>query len=116
MSYEDSFLQSLALTVFIESIVLWIMVTRIYKWEIPLKTILFTGIIASFATLPYVWFILPVFIPIHWMYIMVAESFAVIAETFILKEVLRINIIPAFITSLVCNMVSFGIGLLVNIF
>jgi hypothetical protein len=114
MNYEVLFLQSLALTICIESVVLWIMIKLIYKIDKPLNTLLFTGVFASFATLPYVWFIFPAFISVRWAYILSAESFAVIVETLIIHYNLKTGYSRSFILSLVCNMVSFGIGLIIK--
>lgn len=75
---------------------------------------LFTGIVASLATLPYLWFIFPMFLKTRLWYILISELTAAIAESVIIFGILRINYTKALLLSFACNMVSFGIGLLIN--
>ncbi|MDR2954881.1 MAG: hypothetical protein LBV43_07365 [Prevotella sp.] len=115
MEYEILFLKSLTLTIFIETIVLIVFVRYILKQnEIKIPYLIITGLIASFATLPYLWFILPYFIQERIVYIIIGESFAVLVETFIIGAVLRIGFTKSLLCSFVCNLISFSIGLLIS--
>ncbi len=114
MLYQLNFLSALALTVLIETLLL-IILFRIIQKEIKqeLKLIVFAGIIASVATLPYLWFIAPYFIKTKIFYHVFCELFAVLAESLIYYFVLRIGYLKALVYSLICNGVSYIIGLLV---
>jgi hypothetical protein len=115
MNYEVSFLKSLVLTVFIETLVLWIL-TRFFekKKAFPVSMILIAGFFASFATLPYLWFIVPVFIKEPVFYSIICELFAVVLESFILFGFLKIAYNKCLLFSAVCNIVSFSTGLLIH--
>lgn len=115
MDYEMLFLKSLMQTVLIETAVLLILFKLLFKAkEIKVHRILFTGLLASFATLPYLWFVLPAYFDQRIWYILVGESFAVVMESFIYAYLLQIRYPKAFLASLVCNLISFSIGLLIN--
>ncbi|WP_133527192.1 hypothetical protein [Flavobacterium sp. 245] len=110
-----SFLKALLLTLFIETCILFLFFKTKYKEAtITNKLLLFTGIIASFATLPYVWFVFPAFIQSRIPYITVSECFAVLVESVIIYKLLKIEYKKALLVSMICNMVSFSIGLLIN--
>jgi len=105
------FLKSLLLTILIETIVL----IAYFRWidrrrEIKISELLMTGFIASFATLPYLWFVFPVYIDQQMAYILAGESFAVLVETLIVRALLRTNLCTSFVCSLACNMISFLVG------
>ena len=115
MDYELIFLKSLLLTVIIEMAILFIL-----SWffsdrkGVRLSRLLMTGFLASFATLPYLWFVLPVFISDKVWYIVVGETFAVVVESFIIFSMLRIKYSKSLIFSIVCNAVSFLVGIMTN--
>jgi hypothetical protein len=85
-SYEIEFLKALLITISIETVLLFLLVKKVSFFKLAgisnLK-IITVGILASLATLPYVWFIFPVFISVQTGYIITSESFAVITETII---------------------------------
>lgn len=113
MNYEFLFFKGLLATILIETIVLILFVRLLLKnKDISLIRLLGTGLFTSFATLPYLWFILPYFVSEQMAYIISGESFAVIMETFILSLFLRTKIGTSFLISLTCNAISFSIGLL----
>jgi hypothetical protein len=116
MSYEFDFLGSLFLTVAIETIVLLLLnKTSLLIEKQKFWIILITGITASCATLPYFWFILPLFIRSKLAYSIVAEFLAVFLESFIVMGLLRINYKIAFAVSLLCNLISYSLGLLISL-
>lgn len=114
MVYEFSFLKALLLTIFIETSVLFLLFKLVYK-SIHIKKwlLVLTGILASFSTLPYLWFILPIFVHSELFYVIVSEASAVLLESVIVLGLLRISYKKAFIISFTCNMTSFLIGLLI---
>lgn len=114
MHYEISFFKSLVVTIFIETLVLWALIrTCVRGKSFPLNIVITTGFFASFATLPYLWFLLPLVLQQKIWYIIVAESLAVVFESFIFLGFLKINFYKCFLFSLVCNISSFLTGLLI---
>ncbi|SFM29427.1 hypothetical protein SAMN04488696_0794 [Methanolobus profundi] len=116
MNYELLFLLSLVLTIFIETTVLIIVVRhflRIDKDQASDVLLLFSGIFASFATLPYLWFVLPFFIRDHYLNMMAGESLVFLVESVIYYFLLKIGIRKALILSCICNLISFLAGLLI---
>ena len=115
MDYELLFLKSLVLTILIEMSVIVIFFRLIVKLnEIKISILLITGFIASFATLPYLWFILPNYIDQKIWYVIIGESFAILVETIIIGVILRINFMKSFLCSLTCNTISFLTGLIID--
>ena len=115
--YELHFLRALALTVFVETILLFLIVRRFYKLpEAQLSRVLLFigGVLASSATLPYVWFVFPAFIQNRTFYTIAAESFAVIAETAIFIILFRMGWKKALLLSACCNAGSFIAGKLLS--
>jgi hypothetical protein len=117
MNYEISFLKALILTITIETFTIFIFSKCIFrKSSYKIYTLLVAGILPSLLTLPYLWFILPVLIKTKIFYILISELSAVILESFIIKEILRINYLRALILSMVCNTLSYCSGLLLHRF
>jgi hypothetical protein len=115
MVYEINFLKALLFTISIETVVLFLLVKFVFK-SISAKNwlLVLTGILTTFSTLPYLWFILPAFIKSRLYYTIISEASAVLIESVIILGLLRINYKKAFIISIICNMVSFLIGLLIK--
>jgi len=116
MDYEMSFLKALLFTISIETAVLFILFKLFYK-SLKIKNwlLLLTGILTSFSTLPYLWFILPVFIHAKLWYTITSELTAIIVESFIIMGLLRINYSKSLLVSVACNMSSFFIGLIIKL-
>ncbi len=116
MEYEIDFIQSLLLTISIETIVLLILAKTVFQSDnIPIYYLILTGIIASLTTLPYFWFILPIIIKSKLWFHIVSELTAIIVETFIISGFLRISLKKALFLSFCCNMISYLTGLLINL-
>jgi len=109
--YDQRFLLALILTVVVETIAL-IVLNYFFGNKNRLPDILFVGFLASFATIPYLWYILPLFWR-GYMLIIIGESLVSVLEMVILKMILKIGWKRAILFSLVANMTSFLIGLLV---
>jgi hypothetical protein len=115
MNYEMLFLKCLLQTVLMETVVLLVLFRLVFRnKEIGMVRLLFAGFLASFATLPYLWFVLSTLVDQRIWFVLIGESFAVVMESFILMALLRIKYPRALLTSLICNLVSFSIGLLIN--
>lgn len=111
MSYEVSFLYSLLITLIVEVPILFFLVHYLYK-KLEKWNIVFVGIIASTLTLPYLWFILPMYIPDRTFYILVGELIIILIEAFIYFRLLKLKIGQALLISLVANLASVLAGLL----
>ena len=111
--YETKFLHALVFTVTIETALLYVLIGYFFR-EVELKKnfwrILITGIICSGFTLPYIWFILPMFVSGKTAFAIIAETWAVIAEAVIIMWALRMKALKSFLLSFFCNAVSFILG------
>lgn len=117
MEYEFGFLKALLLTIVIETGVLILLFKLVFKtFNHGLWILLLTGIVASMATLPYLWFIVPLFIHTKLWYIVVCEGFAVGVESFVIMGMLRINYSKALLVSFICNAISYLTGLLIDFY
>jgi hypothetical protein len=115
-SYIFSFLKALLYTIIIETIVLLIIFkTRLKHLQIKNSILLLTGILISFSTLPYVWFVLPIFIKPTLLFMLISELSVIIIESIIIWKLLVINYRSAVSVSLICNLTSFLFGLLINL-
>lgn len=112
MFYEIKFLLSLILTLILEIPILILFFKKLENKKIKLSKLIFIGFLASALTLPYLWFILPIYL--HSLsYIILGEMFVIIVESLIYSNLLEIKFSKAIIFSLVCNLISFFIGLLI---
>jgi len=115
MEYEFNFLKALLLTISIETAVLFLLFKVVYKTlEMSNWLLILTGILATFATLPYLWFILPIFIHSHVWYIIVSEGLAISIESVIILGLLKINYSKSMLVSVICNTTSYLVGLLIS--
>jgi hypothetical protein len=116
MDYELSFLKALFLTIFIETSVLFLLFKIVYRTsKINNWILLLTGILASMATLPYLWFIIPLFVKTRLYYIVIGEVSVTAIESIIIWGILRTNYTKALIASVLCNTTSFLIGLFIHL-
>ena len=112
---ESLFLVALVTTVIIELIVLVVVVRFLCPNQaLSLCRILITGVLCSFATLPYFWFIFPGFLN-ESLYLPVGEVVVTIIEAGILELVLGLGYLRSLTASALCNIASFiGGELLMN--
>jgi len=82
--------------------------------DISISSLITTGFIASFATLPYLWFIFPSYIEQQIWYVILGETFAILVETIIIGAILRTKFLTSLLCSLTCNLISFSTGLIIN--
>ncbi len=104
---ESLFLAALISTVLLELTVLIIFVRWLdAKEPAPLGRIFMTGLLCSFATLPYLWFILPGFLTGP-LYVPVGEASVTVIEAAIIEVILGVGIVRSLIASTLCNITSF---------
>ena len=100
------------LTLVVEIPALFLSAKYLLKIKIQAKEILYWGVFVNLFSLPYLWFVFPLFISSH-NYILIGEILVVLIETIILLKVLKINFKNAFILSLIANIASYLAGLTV---
>jgi hypothetical protein len=113
MRYEAMFLQALGLTVAIETGVLW-GTTRLFRRAGPPPSagrVAACGILCSSATLPYLWFVLPAWVPERNALMAIGEPAVALAEAGILALALPAKPGAALALSFACNSASWLIGL-----
>lgn len=112
MSYGFFFFLAFLLTIVVEIPVLFLLVKYLFKLNIPIKEILYWGIFINSFSLPYLWFVLPLFITSN-NYTLIGEIFVVLVESVILSGAFKIGYKKAIILSIVTNVASYIIGLIV---
>lgn len=116
MSYEIRFLIALAITVVTETTVIFILIRALWKIAasgLSTAQCLFAGIFASFATLPYLWFVLPALIKPYRLQVVTGEIGVIVIEALFYYYVLNLSIRRSALLSLAANVVSIIIGLIV---
>lgn len=117
MDYEIIFLKSLLFTIIVETVILYILIRFIFhNRDTVIWLIVLSGVTASLATLPYLWFIVPLFVKTKLYYKVISEFLAIFIESFILLGFLRVKYHKALFISVVCNVISYIAGLIVNLF
>lgn len=111
MSYGFYFLLSLLLTLVVEIPILFFTAKYLLKIKIQAKEIIYWGFFINLFSLPYLWFIFPLFISFN-NYILIGEILVILIESIILLKVLRINFKNAFILSLIANLTSYLAGII----
>jgi hypothetical protein len=119
LTYTYRFLFALVLTIFIESIILWIFIRKIFKFKdgrFSTSNIIFAGIMASFSTIPYVWYVFPILI--YWSFklsLILSEIFAILVEAIFYRFYFDMKFRYSLLISFVCNLSSWGLGYLFEI-
>jgi len=110
MFSETQFLFALLITWLVEIPILWFFVRTVLKRNnVPVTQIIFTGILASALTLPYLWFVLPQYIGATY-YLLMGELFVIAVESVILNQILRTRPGLSIALSAVMNAASFVVG------
>jgi hypothetical protein len=109
MTYELRFLLALAVTVVIETAVIFILLRALFKLRsstLSNARILFAGIFASFATLPYLWFVLPALVKPYWVQVSAGEAGVFAVEAVFYYFVLNVSAKRAAVLSVIANIAS----------
>ena len=113
MTVYTLFFLNLIITLLGEISLLFFLTRKYFKIKtktIPSSRLLFAGILTSFSTLPYLWFVLPTIISSYSLYTLTGETFVIITETIIYHFVLRLSLKKSFTLSFLCNLFSFLLG------
>ncbi|MBI5421350.1 MAG: hypothetical protein HZA35_03540 [Parcubacteria group bacterium] len=118
LTYARHFFSALGFSIVIETIILlWIVrgVFRIKKEGASFGRLVLVGFFATFATIPYVWYVFPVVFYDSWRKALIlSEFFAVLVEAVFYKYILGLSWKRALSVSLVCNASSFFLGRIKN--
>jgi hypothetical protein len=112
MSYGFFFFLSLLLTLAVEIPVLFLSAKYLLRIKILTKEILYWGVFVNLFSLPYLWFVFSLFISSQ-NYILIGEILVGLIESVILMKALKINLKNAIILSVIANVASYLIGLIV---
>jgi len=115
--YTYSFLLYLTITIITESIVIFLLLRKLFKIDktkLKSSTIIANTIFASALTLPYVWYIFPYLISNFTLSIWISEILVLVVESIFYQIFLKIEVKKAFILSLLANLVSYGLGQLLH--
>lgn len=116
IAYVRRFATTEVLTIAVETAVLFFLMRYVFKkHELSSKQLLFAGIFASFATIPYVWFVFPNIMswprPTSLMY---SEPFVTIVEAIWYRFALKTDWRISFAISVICNIASYVIDILLR--
>lgn len=101
----------------IELPILFIIGKFILKNEYGSDNIIFSGAIATAMSIPYIWYICPLFFNTSSAYYLyVSQSVGILIEALVLNNSLRMNFSKALIISIVINVASFLVAPQVKIF
>ena len=116
MIIVEQFFVALALTVGIEAIVVVLVLRLLYKIpnsRLSYLRIISASLFASVLTLPYLWFVLPEYIPDFWKMTALGEPLVTIVEGLFYILVLHLSLPRAMFLSLTANATSFFAGLII---
>jgi hypothetical protein len=116
IAYVHRFITTDVLTIAIETAVLFFLLFYVFtKQKYTARQILFAGIFASFATIPYVWFVFPNVASwprqtsLHY-----SEPFVTIVEAIWYRYALKTDWKVSFAVSIICNLASYLIDILLR--
>lgn len=112
MIYQELFLRMLFFTILTETACLFIITRKLFNIDkslTPNSKIMFSGFIASFGTLPYLWFVLPWVIKDRLIFVIVGEIAVVLIEAMIYYFMLQLKPKRALIASILCNLASYAL-------
>jgi hypothetical protein len=111
MSYELQFLTALAKTLLVEVPIVLVLWRCVFKKH-DAKNTCMVACIATMLTLPYLWFVLPTFLPYRNTYLVLGELTVTLVEAVLYWKLLHISFIRGIMLSIVANGISLLIGML----
>jgi len=110
MSYETQFLIALTGTEIIEVPIVIILIKYIFRLKnLKLTQVIIVAFLATFVTIPYLWFVLPSYIDGQY-YIYIGEFLVFVFESLIYYYLLRTKLHISFAISFIANLTSCLIG------
>jgi hypothetical protein len=114
--FELRFVISLLITVIVETIVIVCCIRFFFKItsrQLPMHRCVFAGFFASFATLPYLWFVLPAFVHPYPLLVTTGEAGVFIVEAMAYVFLLNLPFRKTVVLSALANSASIIVGLVV---
>ena len=115
IQYEFRFLLALCGTVIAETAAAIVIIRELWKGSLPIHRLLAIGVLPSLLTLPYLWFIVPLFVRGRVLYPLTSEISAFLVETVAIALLSGFGIKRSAILSLLCNASSYVVGLVLQI-
>jgi hypothetical protein len=115
LEYHRLFIQALLTTVVVETAVIFLVVRLWLKVKSPKAStpqLLFAGVFCSAGTIPYLWFVLPLFFHNFSLFVVGGEMLVCVVEAVFYRFLLETNWKQSALISLVCNASSAGTWLL----
>ncbi|MHC1769629.1 MAG: hypothetical protein AB9869_35995 [Verrucomicrobiia bacterium] len=115
VTYYWLFAKSALWTISVELAILFVAVRfwfKVPESKVSNGLLLFAGVFGSAGTLPWLWFVLPRFFPTYVTFLVVGEMMVFAVEAVFYRVVLGLGWGRAALLSLVCNLASFGLGML----
>ena len=118
IAYTHKFIFYLFFTVLTETVIIFFIIRylfRISSKELKTAKLIFSGIFASFSTIPYVWYIFPILI--YWSYgwsLILSELSAFFIEAVFYSIFLKLNYKKSLFVSLISNSSSFFLAFFFN--
>lgn len=110
--YVHRLITSLFFTVVVETLIIYLLLKFVFKEKhLTGKQIVLAGIFASFATIPYVWFVFPNLM--DWprnVSLIYSELFVFMVEAIFYKIFFKTSWFISLFLSLIANIVSFTLG------
>lgn len=97
------FLSSLILTILVKTSCLWILTKTSSKVSTSTKRVLLTWLVASWITLPIIWYILPIFITNELWHIIGWWLIVLLIETIIIRYILKTSWWKTVLFCFICN-------------
>jgi hypothetical protein len=112
IAYYHNFVTSLVFTIVVETCVIFAILKGFLRnREVSSKRLLFAGIFVNFATVPYVWFIIPgVMSTSSANALIISEPVVFVIEAIFYWFVLEVDLKTALLLSLVANATSYFLG------
>ena len=107
---ESKFLFSLFITLAMEVPIVLLLAKYLLRLK-KFDRLIPTSFAASILTLPYLWFVLPPFLPAE-NYVLYGEMLVIVAEAAIYRIFADLDWKDALVLSLVANIIFFGLGLI----
>ncbi len=112
VSYIHRFLTSFGFSIIVETIVLLLILKVLTRHnELSWRRIIIAGVFATFATIPYVWFVFPNLL--EWpknTALLYSEVFVIVVEALFFRLYLKTSWSISFSASIFCNLSSYLLG------
>lgn len=109
MTYGQYYGLALAINLVIETPIVWALIRRFEKATSGPSASVLWCVIANLLSLPYLWFVLPLFMS-RQVLIPVGELFVWLIEALVYYKALKLSVKRALLASLVANVASFVLG------